>query len=133
MTVTHPTGPPRASELAATAPTARAAPKKSLGRGRASRVLFFRYAYADGEEKTMDYRDLTEEQRAKVAGAHTPEDILRLAREEGYELDDEELEQVAGGFFGDWAPYKCPKCGGPLFNVRGTLFCRNCGYQREQD
>lgn len=39
----------------------------------------------------MDYNDSSEAQKGKVAGARAPEDILRLAQEEGYELSDEEL------------------------------------------
>ena len=46
----------------------------------------------------MDYKDLTEEQRAKAKACETPEELLALAREEGYELSDEELEGVSGGW-----------------------------------
>ena len=46
----------------------------------------------------MKYEDLTDEQKAKIREAKTPEDILELAREEGYELSDEELEGVSGGW-----------------------------------
>lgn len=45
----------------------------------------------------MDFSKLTEEQKAKVAECETAEDLLALAKQEGYELSDEELEQVAGG------------------------------------
>lgn len=40
-----------------------------------------------------------------------PEAILSLAREKGYELTDEELEQVAGGR-PDWLPSPDPNCSG---------------------
>ena len=45
----------------------------------------------------MNYTDLTPEQQEKVRGCKTPEELLALARQEGYELSDEELEAVAGG------------------------------------
>ena len=45
----------------------------------------------------MNYKDLTEEQKSKIADAKGPEDILAMAREEGYELSDEELQSIAGG------------------------------------
>ena len=49
----------------------------------------------------MDYKNLTEEQKAKARACKTPEQMLELAREEGYELSDEQLEAVSGG--GAWA------------------------------
>ena len=36
----------------------------------------------------MEFKDLTEDQKAKM---------LALAKEEGYELSDEQLEAVSGG------------------------------------
>lgn len=41
--------------------------------------------------------------QAKLKGAGTPEELLALAREEGFELSDEELDAVSGGK--DW--WKC--------------------------
>ena len=81
----------------------------------------------------LDYIDLAEEQRAKLAGASTPEDIFRIAKEEGYELSEEEMEQISGGIFG-WEGEKCKKCGGPLAfsKVHGRAFCRKCGAIHKQ-
>ncbi|MBQ9042972.1 MAG: Nif11-like leader peptide family natural product precursor [Eggerthellaceae bacterium] len=47
----------------------------------------------------MNFEDLTEEQKKKVRECKTPEGLLALAKEEGYELSDEELEAVAGGAY----------------------------------
>ena len=46
----------------------------------------------------MDFNDLTDEQKAKARACARPEDILALAKEEGYELSDEELEGVSAGW-----------------------------------
>ena len=40
---------------------------------------------------------LTEEQKKKVEAAQSPEELLALAKEAGYELTPEQLEAVAGG------------------------------------
>ena len=46
----------------------------------------------------MQFDDLTEEQKAKALKCKTPEDFLALAKEEGYELSDEELQSISGGW-----------------------------------
>lgn len=45
----------------------------------------------------MKHEDLTPEQRTKAKACKTPEDLLALAKKEGYELSVEQLEEVAGG------------------------------------
>jgi len=48
----------------------------------------------------MNFDNLTDEQKAKVRACNTPEEMLALAREEGYELSDDDLESVSGGSWG---------------------------------
>ena len=45
----------------------------------------------------MKFSDLTPEQQEKARACKTPEDMLALAKAEGYELSVEDLEGVAGG------------------------------------
>ena len=45
----------------------------------------------------MDVKDLTEEQKAKAIACKTPEKMLAFAKDEGFELSDEDLEGIAGG------------------------------------
>ena len=59
----------------------------------------------------MKFENLTDEQKAKAANAKTPEEILALAKEEGYELSDEELEAVAGGWGDPCSDYSGLACG----------------------
>ena len=47
----------------------------------------------------MDFESLSEEQKAKAKACKTPEDMLALAKEEGYELSDDDLDAVSGGGF----------------------------------
>ena len=47
----------------------------------------------------MQFEDLSEEQKAKARECKTPEELMEMAREEGYELSAEELEAINGGWF----------------------------------
>lgn len=40
---------------------------------------------------------LTDEQKKKVDEAQSPEELLAIAKETGYELTPEELEAISGG------------------------------------
>ena len=40
---------------------------------------------------------MNDEMRAKIAACETPEDILALAKNEGIELSDDQMEAVSGG------------------------------------
>ena len=40
---------------------------------------------------------LTDEQKKKAEAAKSPEELLSLAKESGYELSQEQLSQVSGG------------------------------------
>ena len=48
----------------------------------------------------MDH-GVTDEQRRRLQGCKTAEDLASLAREEGHELSDDELEAMAGGEWND--------------------------------
>jgi len=54
-------------------------------------------------------KGLTDEQIEKVRAAGDVEELLSLAKKEGVELTDEQLEAVSGGFCTVFP--KCPKCG----------------------
>ena len=43
------------------------------------------------------FDNLSEETRAKLIAAKTPEEILEIAKSEGIKLSEEELEMVSGG------------------------------------
>ena len=46
---------------------------------------------------------LTDEQKKKIEAAKSPEELLALTKESGYELSPEQLEGIAGG----WCPGDC--------------------------
>ena len=45
----------------------------------------------------MNLEDLSLEQKERALACKTPEEILALAKEEGYELSEDELTAVSGG------------------------------------
>ena len=89
-------------------------------------------------------KGLTDEQIKKVESCKDSSEILALAKAEGMELTDEQLEAVSGGGCLNPAT-KCPKCGSKDLNEReedvpnvGTetggnvnVFykCRKCGHK----
>lgn len=46
---------------------------------------------------------LTDEQKERIENAKTPEEFLAIARETGYELSEEQLSAMSGG----WCPGDC--------------------------
>ena len=76
----------------------------------------------------MRYEDLTAEQKEKTDGK-TPEEILEIAKAEGYSLSDEELEAISGGA-NTWDSYVyCPKCKASFDRQEGKDWqkCPRCG------
>ena len=54
-----------------------------------------------GEEAAMNFEDLSPELRKKAKACENPEEMIALAKEEGYELSNEELDAISGG---KWHP-----------------------------
>ena len=45
----------------------------------------------------MKYESLSPEQQEKAKACKTAEDVLELAKDEGCDLSDDELESISGG------------------------------------
>lgn len=81
------------------------------------------------------FKGLTEEQIAKAKACKNQDDLLAMAKEEGVELTDEQIEEVSGG--GCFSSFKCPICGSndyrklPIYQVSGcsTYKCNQCGHE----
>ena len=83
-------------------------------------------------------RGLNEEQISKVKSCKNQDELLKLAKEEGIELNEEQLQAVSGG--GCASTFKCPKCGcteidsthikqSPQDVGASTRYkCKKCGY-----
>ncbi len=74
-------------------------------------------------------KGLTEEQIAKVKACKGQDELLALAKEEGIELTEEQLEAVSGGCGTKY--YKCPYCRGDARleteEGRTVCVCPRCG------
>ena len=82
-------------------------------------------------------KGLTEEQIAKAKTCKSQEEMLTLAKEEGVELNEEQLEAVNGGGCFDVPDIFCPRChkescqpisGGCTGYDRRTFKCNSCGH-----
>lgn len=64
----------------------------------------------------MNFEDLMPEQKERVSKAKTPEEILAIAKEEGYELSDGELKDISdGASWNNCIEYNCEhSCGVPF-------------------
>jgi len=60
---------------------------------------------------------LTEEQIAKVKACKNQEELLDLAKQEGIELNDEQLQAVSGGACISGSSIKCPNCGSSKYDT----------------
>ena len=77
------------------------------------------------------YQGLTDEQIKKLKECKNSEEMLALAKEEGVELTEEQLEAVSGGACVDLI---CPVCAYPLSGYTkcdGVLYyeCDHCGHK----
>lgn len=91
-------------------------------------------------------KGLTEEQFEKARACKSNEELLELAKEEGLELNDEQLAAIAGGVCEDEQPQnyadpnvnngpRCPKCGSAnVIEIYDSYYseglahrCNNCG------
>ena len=74
----------------------------------------------------MKFEELSSELRDKIAGK-SPEELRALAKEEGHELSDEELEGIAGGGWSEGAGIyvECPYCGESFSPYED--WCPECG------
>ena len=82
---------------------------------------------------------LSDEQIAKIRACKNSEELLALAKEEGVELTDEQLQVIAGGGKCQSTPTdECMYCGskdvkykrqstGVLFDYQFECTCRTCG------
>ena len=76
-------------------------------------------------------KGLSEEQLKKVNGCKNGEELLKLAKEEGVELNDEQLQAVAGGC--STPSMTCPQCGARAKHYVDSntgihaCGCPNCG------
>ena len=55
----------------------------------------------------MDFNDLSPELRKKAQACTSPEELLALAKQEGYKLSEDELSAVSGGKA--WSGAQCDK------------------------
>ena len=80
-------------------------------------------------------KGLSEELIAKIKTCKNQDEVLTLAKEEGIELTDEQLEAVNGGCgTKTYTGLICPHCGGrgmvrSYSGLESTCTCRACGYQ----
>ena len=85
-------------------------------------------------------KGLTEDQIAKIKECKSNEEMLALAKQEGVQLSDEQLEAVSGGCTSTLRSedVRCPACGSgervtKIVGSENKTYCRcyNCGNEWE--
>lgn len=83
-------------------------------------------------------KGLTEEQIAKVKACKNQDELLKLAKAEGIELTDEQLQAVNGGICTSTPDFVCPSCGSKdIIHTHNensiaewySCKCKSCGRQ----
>lgn len=76
-------------------------------------------------------KGLSEEQLARIESCNSQEEILKIAKEEGTELTQEQLEAVSGG--NCLTDFDCPNCGqkidGNSCDDNYNYVCPHCGHR----
>ena len=57
----------------------------------------------------MDFNDISPELREKAKACTSPEELLKLAKQEGYKLSEQDLETVSGGAWADFHQSSCDR------------------------
>ena len=82
-------------------------------------------------------KGLTEDQIAKVKACKDNKELYQLAKDEGVELSNEQLEAVSGGICTSTPDFSCPNCGSKKIKTRynensiaewWNNTCEECGY-----
>lgn len=66
----------------------------------------------------MKFEDLSPELQEKAIACKTPEELFELAKSEGMELGEEELDAINGGMVSGWSIPGCPKFDGHTKKVK---------------
>ena len=79
-------------------------------------------------------KGLTKEQIERFQACHNEREILALAKEEGIELTEEQLDAVAGGCWSNSEGITCPMCGIEVgsksdFDTYTYYLCTCCGHK----
>ena len=86
-------------------------------------------------------KGLTDEQIERVKACKDQAELLALAKAEGIQLTDEQLEAVSGGWCSETTE-PCPKCGstsikkehrGNDTHMRTIFICKKCGNEWDPD
>ena len=66
----------------------------------------------------MNIEDLSPDLQEKAKACESVEELFALAKEEGIELGEEELEAINGGMVSGWSIPGCPKFDGHTKRVQ---------------
>ena len=86
------------------------------------------------EFDTSFLANLPDELKLSIEKADTVEELVNLAKENGVDLSDEQVDQIANGGWGSDNGKTCPDCGGRNIIQIGDPFiyrykCMDCGAQ----